>query len=108
MDAHCNCTKCSGKVRLWYKGEEVLRVTGRRDQFGEVTDWICNECRLAEKKTSAWTIEGPPHIDRDPVVSASPYESLKALRTAIERQRKSLPHGDKVTLGHGALDPNNQ
>lgn len=108
MDAHCNCTKCSGKVRLWFKGEEVLRVTGRRDQFGEVTDWICNECRFDKKKTSDWTIEGPAHIDRDSVVSANHYESLKALKTDIERQRKSLPHGDKVTLGHGALDPNNQ
>jgi NADH-quinone oxidoreductase subunit G len=108
MDAHCNCTKCSGKVRLWYKGEEVLRVTGRRDQFGEVTDWICNECRFDKKKTSDWTIEGPAHIDRDSVVSANHYESLKALKTDIERQRKSLPHGDKVTLGHGALNPNNQ
>ena len=108
MDAHRNCTKCSGKVRLWYKGEEVLRVTGRRDQFGEVTDWICNDCRFDKKKTSDWTIEGPAHIDRDSVVSANHYESLKALKTDIERQRKSLPHGDKVTLGHGALDPNNQ
>jgi len=108
MDAHCNCTKCSGKVRLWYKGEEVLRVTGRRDQFGEVTDWICNECRFDNKKTSDWTIEGPAHIDRDSVISANHYESLKALKEDIDRQRKSLPHGDKVTLGHGALDPNNQ
>jgi NADH-quinone oxidoreductase subunit G len=108
MDAHCNCTKCSGKVRLWFKGEEVLRVTGRRDQFGEVTDWICNECRFDKKKTSDWTIEGPAHIDRDSVVSANHYESLKALKADIDRQRKALPHGNKVTLGQGALDPNNQ
>jgi NADH-quinone oxidoreductase subunit G len=108
MDAHCKCTKCSGKVRLWYKGEEVLRVTGRRDQFGEVTDWICNECRFDKKKTSDWTIEGPAHIDRDSVISANHYESLKALKADIDRQRNALPHGDKVTLGHGALDPNNQ
>jgi NADH-quinone oxidoreductase subunit G len=108
MDAHRNCTKCSGKVRLWYKGEEVLRVTGRRDQFGEVTDWICNECRFDKKKTSDWTIEGPAHIDRDSVVSANHYESLKALKADIDRQRKALPHGEKVNLGHGALDPNNQ
>jgi NADH-quinone oxidoreductase subunit G len=108
MDAHCNCTKCSGKVRLWYKGEEVLRVTGRRDQFGEVTDWICNECRFDKKKTSDWIIEGPAHIDRGSVISANHYEGLKALKADIDRQRKALPHGDKVTLGHGALDPNNQ
>ncbi len=108
MDAHCACTKCSGKVRLWYKGDEVLRVTGRRDQFGEVTDWICNECRFDKKKTSDWTIEGPAHIDRDSVVSANHYEGLKALKADIDRQRNSLPHGIKVTLGDGALDPNNQ
>jgi NADH-quinone oxidoreductase subunit G len=108
MDAHRNCTKCSGKVRLWYKGEEVLRVTGRRDQFGEVTDWICNECRFDKKKTSDWTIEGPAHIDRDSVISANHYESLKALKADVDRQRNALPHGNKVTLGHGALDPNNQ
>lgn len=108
MDAHRNCTKCSGKVRLWYKGEEVLRITGRRDQFGEVTDWICNECRFDKKKTSDWTIEGPAHIDRESVVSANHYESLKALKADIDRQRKALPHGQKVTLGQGALDPNNQ
>ena len=108
MDAHRNCTKCSGKVRLWYKGEEVLRVTGRRDQFGEVTDWICNECRFDKKKTSDWTIEGPAHIDRDSVISANHYESLKALKVDIDRQRSAQPHGNKVTLGHGALDPNNQ
>jgi len=108
MDAHRNCTKCAGKVRLWYKGEEVLRVTGRRDQFGEVTDWICNECRFDKKKTSDWTSEGPAHIDRDSVVSANHYESLKALKADIDRQRKALPHGQNVTLGQGALDPNNQ
>jgi NADH-quinone oxidoreductase subunit G len=108
MDAHRNCTKCSGKVRLWYKGEEVLRVTGRRDQFGEVTDWICNECRFDKKKTSDWTIEGPAHIDRDSVISANHYESLKALKADLDRQRKAVPHGQKVTLGQGALDPNNQ
>jgi hypothetical protein len=73
-----------------------------------VTDWICNECRFDKKKTSDWTIEGPAHIDRGSVISANHYEGLKALKADIDRQRKALPHGDKVTLGHGALDPNNQ
>jgi NADH-quinone oxidoreductase subunit G len=108
MDAHCECTKCSGKVVLWMIGDEVARVTARKDAYGEVQDFICNECRFEKKKTSDWTIEGPAHIDRDSVISANHYESLKALKADIDRQRKALPHGDKVTLGHGALDPNNQ
>jgi NADH-quinone oxidoreductase subunit G len=41
VDAHRNCEneKCSGKVVLWYQGEEVLRVTGRKDQWGEVEEF---------------------------------------------------------------------
>ena len=50
VDAHRECPKCSGKVRLWYKGEDILRVTARKDQYGEVEEWICNECRFEKKK----------------------------------------------------------
>jgi NADH-quinone oxidoreductase subunit G len=75
-DAHRNCEKCSGKVVLWYKGEDVLRVTGRKDQWGEVEDFICNTCRFDKKKTSDWTIEKPTHINRHSVISANHYEKM--------------------------------
>jgi NADH-quinone oxidoreductase subunit G len=77
VDAHRNCDKCSGKVVLWYKGEEVLRVTGRKDQWGEVEEFICNTCRFETKKTSDWTIEGPRKLDNHSVISANHYEFLK-------------------------------
>lgn len=77
VDAHRDCKKCAGKVRLWFKGEEVLRVTGRKDQWGEVVDWICNDCRFDHKKYSDWTIEGPSKIDRHSVISANHYELTK-------------------------------
>ena len=51
--------KCSGKVTLWYRGEEVFRVTARKDEWGEVKDFICNECRFEKKATADWEIEGP-------------------------------------------------
>lgn len=114
VDAHRNCDKCCGKVRLWYKGNEVLRVTARKDQWGEVesydgkTGWICNTCRFDKKTTADWTIEGPSKISRQSVISANHYNSLKALKASIDRQKEALPHGEKVTLGHGALDPNNE
>src|SRR5205085_9856646 len=41
VEAHRNCSKCAGKARLWLKGEEVFRVTGRKDVYGEVAEWIC-------------------------------------------------------------------
>ncbi|MDP1728104.1 MAG: 2Fe-2S iron-sulfur cluster-binding protein [Bacteroidota bacterium] len=74
MQAHRNCDKCSGKVNLWYKGEEVLRVTGRKDQWGEVEEFICNTCRFDKKNTGDWTIEGPAHIHHHSVISANHYE----------------------------------
>lgn len=108
VDAHCDCKKCAGKVRLWYKGEEVLRVTARKDQYGEVEDWICNECRFDKKNTADWVIEGPSNVARYSVIGAGHYDDLKVLKSTVSRQQKALPHGVKVERGHGALDPNNK
>lgn len=90
MDAHRNCTKCKGKVSLWLKADEVLRVTGRKDKWGEVQDWICNECRFEKKHVNDWVIEGPTHIDRHSVISANHYENLSSLKLDIGKQQKQL------------------
>ena len=68
---------CKGKVTLWYRGEEVFRVTARKDQWGEVEDWICNECRFEKKKTSDWIIEGPTQVSRQSVISQGHYQNLE-------------------------------
>ncbi len=100
-DAHRNCTKCSGKVVLWMKGDEVLRVTARKDQYGEVKEYICNECRFEHKKVSDWTVEGPRHIDRHSVIAQNHYEKidLQKLKKEVERQLefqrgKQLPENE--------------
>lgn len=90
VDAHRNCTKCSGKVRLWYKGNEVLRVTARKDQFGEAEEFICNECRFHKKQTTDWVIEKPSHIDRHSVISQNHYENLAQLKLDVAKQQKKL------------------
>jgi len=77
VNAHRNCTKCKGKATLWSRGEEVFRVTGRKDEWGEVEDWICNECRFETKKTADWVIEGPTQINRHSVISQNHYEGMK-------------------------------
>ncbi len=74
VDAHRDCPACKGKVTLWYKGDDVLRVTGRKDQFGEVADFICNTCRFETKQTADWIIEGPRHIAHTSVISSNHYE----------------------------------
>jgi len=78
VDAHRNCNhpNCNGKVTLWYKGEEVLRVTARKDKYGEVEEFICNECRFDKKKTSDWVIEGPRHISNKSVINSNHYDFI--------------------------------
>jgi NADH-quinone oxidoreductase subunit G len=77
MNAHRDCPKCSGKVAAWMFGNEIYRVTGRKDQFGEVEEFICNECRFEKKELSDWVIEGPRHIKRESVISSNHYEEMK-------------------------------
>jgi NADH-quinone oxidoreductase subunit G len=88
LDAHRNCDKCSGKVVLWTKGNDVLRVSARKDQYGEVKEFICNECRYDHKDMNDWVVEGPRHIERSSVISQNHYEKidLKKLQLEIERQ----------------------
>lgn len=74
MNASCECDKCSGKVVLWMKGDEVIRVTTRQDQYAESEEWICNSCRWDKKDTKFWNIEGPRHIDRHSVISLNHYQ----------------------------------
>lgn len=93
VDAHRNCPTCKGKVTLWYKGEEVLRVTGRKDEFGEVEDFICNTCRFETKNTSDWVIEGPRQISHKSVISSNHYEMLPL---PVIRQNPALIEANKV------------
>jgi NADH-quinone oxidoreductase subunit G len=74
VDAHRDCPTCSGKARLWLRGEEVFRVTARKDQWGEVEEWICNDCRFEKKETKDWVIEGPSKISRSSVIAQGHYQ----------------------------------
>ncbi|GAB1447096.1 2Fe-2S iron-sulfur cluster-binding protein [Bacteroidota bacterium] len=94
VNAHRNCDKCSGKVVLWYKGEDVLRVTGRKDQWGEVEEFICNTCRFEKKQTNDWTIEGPRQVSRHSVISANHYEVFKKPRELTINTIKPLESGE--------------
>lgn len=105
LDAHRNCTKCSGKVVLWTKGEDVLRVSARKDHYGEVKEFICNECRFEHKNISDWTVEGPRHIERSSVISQNHYEKidLQKLKLEVDRQLqfqkgKQLPASNQETV----------
>ncbi|RZK91162.1 MAG: Fe-S-binding domain-containing protein, partial [Pedobacter sp.] len=98
VDAHRNCDheKCNGKVTLWYKGEDVLRVTARKDQFGEVESFICNTCRFDKKATSDWVIEHPTHIDDTSVIASNHYETLKPLH--VIQPNEALQAANEIEL----------
>ncbi|MBM3418878.1 MAG: 2Fe-2S iron-sulfur cluster binding domain-containing protein [Bacteroidetes bacterium] len=89
MEGERTCTKCSGKAVLWMFGNEIYRVTARKDQYGEVEDidgktaWICNDCRFEKKDVSKWTITGPRIVDRHSVISQGKYETK--MNTKIKR-----------------------
>jgi len=74
MEAHRDCPKCSGKTVAWLSDNEVYRVTGRKDKYGELEEWICNDCRFEHKKISDWVIDGPRAIDRHSVISLNKYQ----------------------------------
>lgn len=74
VNATCQCDKCSGKAVLWMKGDEIIRVTARKDQYDEVEEFICNDCRFHRKELKLWSIEGPRHIDRHSVISLNHYQ----------------------------------
>lgn len=92
MNAHRDCPTCAGKAVVWMFGNEILRVTGRKDAYGEIesidgkTAWICNTCRFDTKDVSAWNIEGPRHINRHSVISQGHYE----LKNPLNNQTKSV------------------
>lgn len=86
VDAHRKCSNpdCCGEVQLWMRGDEVFRVTARKDEWGEIkeasngkTGWICNECRFDKKHISDWVIEGPTNVNRHSVISQGHYVGLE-------------------------------
>ena len=95
MEASCACDKCSGNVLLWMFGNEVYRVTARKDKYGEVEDqngkpgWICNTCRFDKKSPENWNIIGPRTINRHSVISQGKYISPRSNST------KNISDGNK-------------
>jgi NADH-quinone oxidoreductase subunit G len=75
MDAHRECDKCSGKTTAWMYGNEIYRITARKDKYGEVSEFICNTCRFEKKGANDWIIEGARDIEKHSVISQNHYIS---------------------------------
>ena len=100
MDAHRDCPKCSGKVALWMHGKnDIYRVTGRKDEFGEVEEFICDDCRFHKKDAKDWVIEGPRKIKKSSVISQNHYV-LKAPPHRINLNSVDLISKNVLTEGN--------
>ena len=101
VEAHRDCPTCCGKVRLWMRGDDVMRVTARKDQWGEVEDWICNTCRYDLKKVSDWVIEGPTKVNRHSVINTGHYINVdkpkEIFEPVMDRKPKILMDIQKVS-----------
>lgn len=100
MNANRSCSKCCGTVTAWMHGNEIYRITGRKDKYGELEEFICNECRFEKKHATDWTIEGPRHIERNSVISQNHYENidLQKLKMDVQRQIKFEADGKTASL----------
>lgn len=94
-DATCSCSKCSGKAVVWMHGNEIYRVTARKNEYGEVEEFICNECRFERKDVKHWNIEGPRKIERNSVISQNHYELLGKIKE-LQKKQEALNAPDQT------------
>jgi NADH-quinone oxidoreductase subunit G len=95
VDAHRDCPTCSGKAQIWFRGDEVFRVTARKNKWNEVEEWICNTCRFDKKDINDWTLEKPTDIAKTSVIRQGHYfankiEPEETLPKVIHRDPKIL------------------
>ena len=70
-------------------GNEIQRVTARKDEYHEVEDFICNTCRFNKKEISDWTIEGTRKFEKDSVINQNNY-TRKMDKVVIETEKGIL------------------
>ena len=94
FNAHRNCDKCCGKTTVWMFGNEIQRVTARKDEYHEVEEFICNSCRFDHKEVSDWTIEGPRKFEKESVINQNNY-TRKMDKVVIDTEKHILEGRDQ-------------
>lgn len=111
FDAHRECPNCSGKATVWMFGDHIRRVTGRKNEFREVDDFICNECRFDHKNIKDWVIEGPRKFEKFSVINVNNYtRPLKKVELNMgELPEKGRPQDrDKISMKDFPYDAEEQ
>lgn len=112
-NAHRECTTpgCCGKTTVWMFGGEIQRVTGRKDEYHEVEEFICNSCRFDHKDVNDWVIEGPREFEKDSVINQNNY-TQKLEKVQIDTEKNILMGRDvdrkKISMAEIPLNTNNK
>lgn len=93
FNAHRDCDKCCGKTTVWMFGNEIQRVTARKDEYHEVEEFICNTCRFDKKELSDWVIEGPRKFEKESVINQNNY-TRKMDKVIIDTEKGILQGRD--------------
>ena len=75
-------------------GNEIQRVTARKDEYHEVEEFICNECRFDHKEVSDWVIEGPRKFEKFSVINQNNY-TRKMDNITIHTEKQILEGRDQ-------------
>ena len=75
-------------------GNEIQRVTARKDEYHEVEEFICNECRFDHKEVSDWVIEGPRKFEKFSVINQNNY-TRKMDNVTIHTEKQILEGRDQ-------------
>lgn len=70
-------------------GNEIQRVTARKDEYHEVEEFICNSCRFDHKDVKDWVIEGPRKFEKFSVINQNNY-TRKLDKVTIETENQIL------------------
>jgi NADH-quinone oxidoreductase subunit G len=107
FNAHRDCDKCCGKTTLWMFGNEIQRITARKDEYHEVEEFICNTCRFDKKDVSDWVVEGPRKFEKESVINQGKYYGKRD--TVVINTEKGILQGrdiDRKKISMAEIDYN--
>jgi NADH-quinone oxidoreductase subunit G len=108
-NAHRDCDKCCGKTTLWMFGDEIQRVTARKDEYHEVEEFICNECRFDHKDPADWVIEGPRKFEKDSVINSNNYtRKIEPVKIETEKHILLGRDQDRIKISMPAVPLNSE
>jgi NADH-quinone oxidoreductase subunit G len=85
FNAHRECTHQDVVEKQQYGCLETrFSVTGRKDVYHEVEEFICNSCRFDHKEVTDWVIEGPRNLTKTVINQNNYTRELDTVHIATE------------------------